>query len=83
MERIVLLSDRALLERIACLDRAERDLHQSVVHRAAQAEAAGGIPQADSRHGSACAAREELRARIGRIEEELLRRTEVPVVEAA
>jgi hypothetical protein len=83
MRRIGVFSDRALLQRLAFLDRTERALYQRILNGAPRAGVAGGIPNAGLPYKRQCAAVREVREHMARVEAELLRRRGAAMSEAA
>jgi hypothetical protein len=83
MERIGVFSDGALFRRLAFLDRAERELYQSILTGGSRAEAHGPLPNAGPQYERLCASVREVREHMGRVEEELLRRRAAAMPQAA
>jgi hypothetical protein len=83
MKRMELFSENALLQRLAFLDRAERELYQSILNGAPRAATDGRLPDGEPRYERLCAAVREGREHMARVEEELLRRRGEAMLEAA
>jgi hypothetical protein len=83
MERIGAFSDSALFRRLAFLDRAERELYQSILTGGLHGRPYGRLPNAEPQYERLCASVREVREHIVRVEEELLRRRAAAMPEAA
>jgi hypothetical protein len=83
MQRIDAFSDGALFRRLAFLDRAERELYQSILTGGLHGQPHGRRPKADKQYERLCASVREVREHMASVERELLRRRAAALPKAA
>jgi hypothetical protein len=83
MQRIGAFSDGALFRRLAFLDRAERELYQSILTGGSHGPSRGRLPNAEPQYERLCVSVREVREHMACVERELLRRRAAALPKAA